>query len=217
MDGDITHFSMVGFDIHLQSQADFVAVASNYLKTCSPLELSGVDIICTITDPSGGEVRVGLKRQPSGDAGFSTLNPAFDGDGQAKVEIVASVSDPDYLPWEVRVTARFAGEETPLVFDLANPQEASRLVPGTKATIELAAFSFEPKVFADEAAFRADQQKPGQPITLAPNFFIPSGLFFESAGGVMPDGANLPVAYADFAGTVLQAERRTNKSGDGEF
>ena len=165
-------------------------------------------------DPSGGELTIGLIRGAEGQAEFATLNPGFAGEGRARVEIVADVSDAEWTPFEVTVSARFAGEETPLVLDLADPEQADRLKPGAKVVVDIAAFGFEPAVYADEAAFGKSQAKAK--VRFASNFFIPIGLFAETVGGTLSaDGR--PTAYADFAGKVLKAELRTNQAGSGRF
>ena len=103
------------------------------------------------------------------------------------------------------------------MFDLADPSQASTLTPGTKTNIDIVAFSFEPKIHPDEAAYFGAQGKPGSKVHLAPDYFIPSGSFFEKVGGAMPDGAFRPVAYADFAGKVVKSDLLTNVVGGGKF
>jgi len=127
---------------------------------------------------------------------------------------VADVSDSEYKPFERTFSAHFAGDQAPIVFELADPREASAFVPGAKVTIRITAFSYEPHVFADEADYMKYQEN-GK-IKFAANYFVPSGMFFQKAGGTMEDDAKHPSPDADFAGTVLKAEQRANSLG-GKF
>ncbi|HEX3919350.1 MAG TPA: hypothetical protein VHW60_18585 [Caulobacteraceae bacterium] len=213
---DASHFSMVGFPVEM-TQAGLSTAAQVYLSQCTPTQLAPSDVVCLVKDVSGGEMRLALRTAAGGPAVLVTMNPAFVGQGRTNVEIGADVSDPEEEPFEVTLTAHFTGDPSPLVFDLADPSEAARMLPGAKVTIDLAAFSFEPHVYADEAAFQREQDKQRARVKFAPTFFIPTGMFFQSVGGAMPNGATRPVSYADFAGKVLTAELKVNHAGGGRF
>ncbi len=214
MPADISHFSMVGFDFPTQSAAASGPWARKFLETCKVVTLDPNDLVCVVSDTSGGELRIAL-RKTGQTASIITMNPGFVGEGRTKVDIVAPNSDPDYAPFEVGVAARFAGEQTPLVVDLADPSQAAAAKPGQTVTFDIAAFSFQPDIFPDEAAFYAAQGKAK--VRLAAGFFIPSGMVFEKVGGAMPDAAKRPVAYADFAGKVLKVGQRANAAAGGRF
>ena len=211
---DASHFSMVGFQVDTRDAAGTTRAVERHLGRCALADLPPPDLVCRVSDPSGGELTIGLRRGEGGQTEFVTLNPGFVGEGRTKVEIVADVSNAEWKPFEVTVSARFAGEETPLVLDLADPAQADQLRPGAKVTVDIAAFGFEPSVYADEAAFEKDQAKAK--VRFASTFFIPSGLFAQDQGGALSDDGR-PTAYADFAGKVLKAELRANKAGDGKF
>jgi len=211
---DASHFSMVGFQVDTRSEAGVSRAVQRHLAGCAPSDLPPPNLVCRVRDPSGGELTIGLTRGADGNAEFATLNPGFVGEGRAEVEVAADVSDVQWKPFEVTVSARFAGEETPLVFDLADPVQVDRFKPGAKVVVDIAAFGFEPAVHADEAAFAKSQAKAK--VRFASNFFIPTGLFAESVGGTLT-GDGRPTAYADFAGKVLKAELRTNQAGSGRF
>jgi len=213
---DASHFSMVGFPVEM-TEAGLSRASQSYLAGCTPTTLDAADVVCLVRDPSGGELRLGMRKGASGQADLMTMNPGFTGQGRAQVEIASDVSDPAERPFEITLTAHFAGEQTPLAFDLADPADAAKLQPGAKVTIDIAAFTFAPHIYSDEAAFYREQATAGSRLQSAANYFIPSGLFFKSAGGEMPDGAARPVGYADFAGKVLKSELRTNRSGSGRF
>jgi hypothetical protein len=214
---DASHFSMVGFAIDAGSQAAFIQAAQQQLSTCVLTDLSPQASVCVARDPSGAELTLALKRRPTGEAELVTMHPGFRGEGRAEVEVTADASDPDWAPFGVTLSARFAGEPTPIVLDLADPAQAKALKPGAAATVDIAAFSFRPAVYADEAAFALAQDRPGATVRFAPDYFIPSGMMFERVGGAMPDAATRPTAYADFAGKVLKAELKTNAAGGGRF
>jgi len=207
----VSHFSDIGFALDESNNVSFAASLNGLMHNCqiSPLGSDGSD--CLIKDKSGAELHIGLKRNASGQWELQAANPAFAGEGYADIEIVADVSDPRYVPFERRFSAHFAGDQAPIVFELADPREASRFVPGTKVSVSIAAFSREPHVFPDEAAYMKAQGN--EKIKFAANYFVPSGMFFQKMGGTMDDGAKQPLADADFAGTVLKAEQRTNAFG----
>jgi hypothetical protein len=205
---------MVGFPVEM-TDAGLARAMQTYLAGCTFSDLDPADVVCLVRDDSGAELRIALKKGTTGQAQVVSMDPAFAGQGRPPVEILSDVSDPAERPFELTFTARFSGVSTPLVFDLADPAEAAKLQPGAKVTIDITAFSFEPRVYADEAAFDRDQDKSA--VRLAANAFIPTGMLFERVGGAMPDGATRPVGYADFASKVLKAELRTNRAGSGRF
>jgi hypothetical protein len=208
---------MVGFALDVRSEARVLKSAGTYLTNCTLTELTPSESVCLVRDRSGGELRLALRKTASGAAELITLNPGFDGEGRVDVEIDGDASDPDWKPFEVAMSARFAGEATPFVFDLADPADAARLKPGAKVTMEVAAFSYQPAVYVNEAAYAKAQAATEAKIQFAPNFFIPSGMFLASVGGAIPEGSSRPTAYADFAGAVLKSELRTNDAGKGRF
>jgi hypothetical protein len=207
----VSHFSDAGFALDTSNQAVFGKSLSEIASHCTPETLDAANSVCLIKDKSGAELWVGLQRGANGAWEVQTANPAFVGEGHADVEIAGDVSDPEFKPFETSISAHFAGDQVPITFELADPREAARFSANTKLTVDIAAFSYEPSVFADEAAFSKSQAK--EKVAYAANFFVPSGSFRESMGGAMPDDSKRPLAYADFAGTVLKAELRTNVYG----
>lgn len=214
---DASHFSMAGFAIDVRDSAAISRSAEGYLPTCTPIPLKGKDSVCRVHDPSGGELHLGLRSGKGAEVELVTLNPGFTGEGRVEVEIVGDASDPEWKPFEITMQARFKGEETPLVFDLADPTEALRLKPGTKVAVRLSAFVFQPNIHADEAAYYAAQKKEREDAPIfASNYFIPSGMFAPGDGPKLK-AAKRPTADAMFAGKVLKAERRHNQAGGGDF
>lgn len=215
MDSDINHFSQAGFEVRTNDAAALSQSVQAYSERCIPEVLAGSDLICLVRDKSGAELWIGLKKLENGEVELASFNPAFAGEGRSQLEIVGDVSDPQWKPFEIAVSARFAGEEVPLVFDLADPRQARLARPGKAEAVSLAGFSFDARIFDDEKAYYEAQKKDGAPVPFAANHFIPSGLFNAEVGGMAQ--APRPTAYADFAGTVLKSELRTNAVGRGRF
>ncbi len=218
---DVSHFAMVGFPVSTRDADAMVRSMDPLLKACAFVEIDRENRLCVVRDQSGGDLRVAL-RSRAGQDEFVTANPGFTGEGQTEVEIVATTPsrDKDYAPYEIRISAQFKGEKTPLIFDLADPQQLAAFKPGGKMTVDIAAFSFAPEFYADSSSYYRAQQKSdgatGKPrAVFADNFFIPIGMFLESAGGSATSEG--PGADADFAGTVIKAERRINGVGGGTF
>lgn len=218
---DVSHFAMVGFPVAVRDADAMVRSMDPILKACAFVEVDRNNRLCVVRDKSGGELRVAL-RSKAGQDEFVTANPGFTGEGRTEVAIVAVTPsrDKDYAPYEIRISAQFKGEKTPLIFDLADPQQLAAFKPGAKMAVDIAAFSFAPEFYADSASYYRAQEKPDETTgksraVFADNFFIPSGMFLESVGGSATSEG--PAADADFAGTVVKAERRTNAAGGGTF
>jgi hypothetical protein len=207
----VSHFTDIGFALDTADEAGFGKAMLALMSNCAVQPLDEQDGICLIKDASGAELRIGVKRSSDGQWEIQTANPAFAGEGHAEVEISSDVSDPDYKLFEASISAHFAGQEVPIVFELADPRAAPAFKAGAKVVVDIAAFSYAPEVFTDEAAYYKAQQK--EKVPFAANHFVPSGMFLESAGGAMPDGSKRPTPYADFAGKVLKAEMRSNALG----
>ncbi len=215
MDSDISHFSQAGFEVNTTDVAALSQSIQPYAEKCVPEALAGADNICLVRDKSGAELWIGFKKLENGQLQQTSFNPAFDGEGRAKAEIVGDVSDPQWAPFEIAVSASLAGDEVPFVFDLADPRQAARAKPGKTVVVSLTGFSFDAHLFKDEKGYYRARKKDGTGIAFAANHFIPSGTFSADMGGMA--GKDRPTAYADFAGTVLKSELRTNAAGRGRF
>lgn len=215
MDAPINHFTMAGFEMRMQDQESFSRAIQPYAEHCAPEALGGRDFICRIGDPSGAEMWIGIRKPDETVRELASVNPAFAGEGRATVEIVGDVSDPQWKPFEIAVSARFTGDEIPLVFDLADPRQAAEAKPGRTVAVSLTGFSFDASVFKDEKGYYDAQRKEGASVTFAVDHFIPSGTFNAEMGGGAVDGR--PTAYAMFAGTVVKSELRANAAGRGRF
>ncbi len=211
---DVSHFSMIGFELDIASGDRFQKSLEKSLDTCRISPLGETQELCIIKDASGAELWIGLKRHADGTAEIVTANPAFAGEGRAAVEIDAAVPEPGYAPYEYRVSARLGPDKVPMVFDLADPGQFDRLKPGEKLTVNLSGFAYEPEIHEDEAAYVRAQRKRAVKVQFAPDFFIPIGSFLREQGGMADEG---PTAYAALAGTVLKAELRSNGATTGHF
>jgi hypothetical protein len=211
-----SHFSMVGFEVATKDAAAMQQSFDPLLQKCEFAPIGGDDTLCIVRDPSGSELLIGLKEKGASYT-FVTANPAFAGEGKTAVEIDATVPNKEaaYAKYEIRISARFAGEKTPLIFELADPRQAASFKPGSKLDIDIAAFSYDAELYADAAAYDRAQAKPNVKVRFAPDYFIPSGMFNEGAGGA--GGADGPDSYADFSGTVLKSALRSNAVGGAKF
>src|SRR5688572_10586792 len=159
MDADVNHFSQAGFEVKTTDAAALTRSLQPYAERCVPETIAGADLICLVRDPSGAELWIGLRKLENGETEVASFNPAFAGEGRSKVEIVGDVSDPEWKPFEIAVTARFAGDEVPLVFDLADPRQAAQAIAGKAVAVSLAGFSFDARVFKDEKSYYEAQKK----------------------------------------------------------
>jgi hypothetical protein len=218
---DISHFTMAGFSIDTASADTLGRTTMEFASICNPAPIADRFLSCTIKDPSGAELRVGMEKAADGRAQIFTVNPAFAGEGHVEIKVGADISDPQHKPFEINMNAKFADNQTPIVFSLADPVEAPTFVPGAKLDVDITGFSFNAKIYADEAAYlaaqRVAQRNAKTSLSFAPNYFIPSGMFFEHVGGAMPDDSKVPTPYADLAGTIQSASLRDNAAGKGAF
>ena len=200
---------MVGFALNVENPEAMGADAAAYTDRCEPTALDDQNIACVVRDGSGSELWLGLKKTPAGEAELTTLNPAFAGDARVALVIDGDVSPAEWKPFEMRVQAHFAGDEIPLILDLADPREATRFAPGATVNADITAFADEIGLFETEAAYFASQKD--HKINLAANHFIPAGMF--SADGA----AKVPTAHALFAGKILKSALRRNDKGRASY
>jgi len=215
MDADVNHFTQAGFEIRATDPAAMSQSLQPHLERCVPQTLAGADLICLVSDPSGAELRIGLRKSANGQAEVVSLNPGFAGEGRAKARIVGDVSKPEGKPFEIAVSASFAGDEIPFVFDLADPRQSGQADRGKAVAVSLTGFSFDARVFKSVKDYYQAQKKDGAKTVFAANHFVPSGTFTAEMGGIAE--ADRPTAYADFSGTVVKSQLRTNGAGGGRF
>ncbi|MEM6494652.1 MAG: hypothetical protein AAF650_09765 [Pseudomonadota bacterium] len=199
-----SNFSSVGFDVETGDKEAFARSILAYAEDCEPIALDEDDTVCLREKDNGGQIWIGLRRV-DGAPQFVTANPAFIGKSAFPVRVVGVQSDPDWEPFEYRLAVTFSALEIPLLVELADPREAARfrdLAAPVDLTLDVTAFAFNPEIFADEEAFIAAQERLGEDVQYAPDFFIPTGLLGDDTS-----------ARASFGGEVLEAERVTTQDG----
>jgi hypothetical protein len=204
----VSHFSMIGFAVDSRNPETFADDLIKYAETCEPLLLQADHRICVISDRSGAEIWVGLDAK-AGQFEAQTFNPALRGKGRTQVIVDGDVSAAQWKPFEITIQAEFAEAKTPLIFELADPREASAFLPKAKLEVDLTGFADEVEIFESETAYYASQQT--KEVKFASNHFIPSGMFKES------EADKTPTPHALFAGTILDSELRQNERGKAQY
>lgn len=215
MDSDVSHFSQAGFEVSATDPAAMSRSLQPFAEKCVPQALAGADSICLVHDSSGAQLWIGLRKLENGQLELTTVNPGFAGEGRVRAKIVGDVSDPRWRPFEIAVSASLAGDEVPFVFDLADPRQAAQARPGKAVAVSVTGFSFDARIFKNEKGYYKAEKKGRAKAVFAANHFIPSGTFAPEIGGMAQE--TRPTAYADFAGTVVKSQLRTNAAGGGRF
>jgi len=205
----VSHFSMIGFAVDSRNPDTFANDLIKYAETCEPISLQGEHRICVISDKSGAEIWVGLDAKPPNQFEAQTFNPALRGKGRTRIIVDSDVSSAEWKPLEITVQAQFAEAKTPLIFELADPREASAFVPKAKLEVDLTGFADEVEIFDSETAYYESQRS--KEVRFASNHFIPSGMFKES------EADKTPTPHALFAGTILDSELRQNDRGKAQY
>jgi len=199
-----SNFHAVGFDVDVTDSDAFERSVLKLTDDCEIIRIDNDDVVCRQQKDNGGQIWIAL-RVTDGVTKYITANPGFIGKSEFPVRVEGVQSDPEWKPFEYRLTVRFSDLDIPLLVELADPREAARfrgLTQPQALTLDLTAFTFNPEIFDNEAAFAAAQEKLGEDVSYAPNYFIPSGLFGEATS-----------ARATFGGEILEAERMTTAQG----
>ncbi|WP_209346880.1 hypothetical protein [Pontixanthobacter sp. CEM42] len=202
MADDVSHFSMVGYDLDVANEAAFAQSISEIVDQCEIVQADAAYELCLIDEETGGELWIGFSKTESGQLGLHTINPAFRGKGEMTVTFNGLVSDPQWEPFEYKISATFSEHEIPVLIELADPRERSKLTEDEAVTLDVTAFTYNPEIYKDDAAYVAAQTADGSEAVYASNHFIPSGLFSEE-----------PTAHSIFAGTIREAELRIGADG----
>ncbi len=206
----VSHFSMVGFPVSTSDAATMGADVEVYARSCELTPLQGSNLLCVIEDKSGAELWVGFKGTSRDNLELFTFNPSLSGEGRTEIVVDGDVSPADWRPFEIRIQARFADDETPLILDLADPREAVRFAPKSRLVADITAFADEIAFHDSEAAYYAGQKD--REIKFAANHFIPSGMFADGSGA-----SKEPSAHALFAGKIKKMELRSNETGKAKY
>ncbi|MFZ5814167.1 MAG: hypothetical protein ACOY93_02530 [Bacillota bacterium] len=195
-----SHLSDVGFSVSSREELEALilqAVEEGEPRWCS----QG----CYVVWSPGNGVQLWAQVNQEGDlVGFA---PHFDGPARLRATITRGVPDREFpldgsLDCLADPEGRGDGEGPPFLLDLPDAALAlAGLSAPTEGLLQVAAFAHDLRCHADERAFQASQDQAAVP--LAPNYFIPAGLFTR-------DEEERPRAEALFAGRVKVAERLVN-------
>lgn len=199
-----SNFASVGFDVATGDADIFTQSVLDLAADCPPIRLDEDDLVCLREKDNGGQIWIGL-RQVGSAYEFVTANPAFVGKSVFPVRVEGVQTDPAGAPFEHRLEVTFSEFGMPLLIELADPRQAARfqnMAQPEELTLDVTAFTFNPEIFEDEAAFTAAQKRLGDDVAYAPDYFIPSGLFGDQTS-----------SRATFGGEILEAERVTTSDG----
>lgn len=154
-------------------------------------------------------------------ADLAGLNPFFAGDCELTLKITERVSRPDDNEFEGAFTAWVSpdadtGEGSyPLVFEAVDfAAHSERMLPLT-CRAKLTGFARELTIHADEDAFAAAQENGGDKVPLAPQAFIPIGLFADSmrSEAEKSGGGPTPSPAALITGRIVKHHELVNGPG----
>ena len=217
----MSHYSAIGFPA-IDSNDELNDLIRQALRTLAEneddteehsSEAEPSDNYMVYSDPSGAELWLGF----SDDDSLLCAEPYFSGslhtvgidavfpngydDGTGSVQVWMNGSE-----WK---DGEWLGGDYPFVFDTPDLASFPEQSESTSCQIRLCAFAEAADIFADEAAFEAQQDRE---VPLSSTFFTPLGMFQSS------DGAeNQAKASAWFIGTVRAAETRRNELSGNDF
>lgn len=203
-----SNFASVGFDVATGDADRFTQSVIDLAAGCAPIALDEDDVVCLRQKDNGGQIWIGFRK--TGEAyEFITANPGFVGKSEFPVRVEGVQTDPEWAPFEHRLEVTFSEYDMPLLVELADPREAARfreLTEPVELTLDVTAFTFNPEIFEDEAAFTEAHQRLGDDVAYAPDYFIPSGLFGDETS-----------SRATFGGEILEAERVATEDGSSHW
>ena len=199
-----SNFGMVGYDLDMTGEEAFLQSITGFTDQCQVTELAEPNVLCLVQNDKQGELWIGFKK--NGDRlEFITANPGLPGKGKFPAKFVTRVSDPEWEPFEYKISVQFSSLDIPLLIEVADPRTAgtfSDIEEGAALTLDVTAFTFNPEIYESPEDFRKAVQESGHELKLAPEHFIPIGLFGDD-----------PTAHAAFGGTIKKAELRTTSDG----
>jgi len=199
-----SHLSSIGFPV--QNEQDLYSLAEKVAQKAKPHEVNE-GFYLSYQDPSGAAIWLHADQQRQ----ISGMNPHFVGPSVMTVKIVRSLHkekdhafEGSYFAWAAPEDEKDHQEGAyPFLFDAPDFLRHSQQKFPAVLQVQVAAFAHELEIFATEEEFT---QVPGDGPSMAPESFIPAGLFpaegTESAS---------PTAHALMSGHVLDAQKRTNQ------
>lgn len=193
-----SHLSSIGFPV--QDQDELQVLAARAIKIGRHIETASGTYV-QLRERNGAEIWVQLDQ----DGAVIGVNPHFSGRAAIRVGLAGEVFRWDGFPldgafygWVNPSDENSRDGEYPLVFDTPDFLVHRPNLPAV-LDVQISAFAHEIQVYADEKTY---EEAGGQ---LAPESFIPSGLFAPSMESIEP-----PNAYAVLTGKVIQCSTFTN-------
>jgi hypothetical protein len=193
-----SHFSSIGFPV--QDQDELQALAARAIKSGKHSETASGSYV-QWRERNGAEIWVQLDQ----DGAVIGVNPHFAGRSAIRVGLAREVFRPGgsaldgaFYGWVNPTDEKSRDGEYPLVFDSPDFLVHRPNLP-TVLGVQISAFAHKVQVYADEKAYQAAG------ASLAPEAFIPSGLFTPTMESIEP-----PNATAVLAGRVVQCSTFTN-------
>lgn len=206
----MSNLSSIGFNV--SSEEEFQGLAHFCINNGKLIRCGGAYSV--FTDPSGAE----LYGQINSDNEIIGLNPHFKGKSRRKVFLTESIADPENaLEGSFYAWANPANDsdpesgDYPFIFQVPDFKVISHIVLPEIATIQLAAFAVELKLYADENDFNERQEKIGDSdLKYASRSFVPTDLFNTGE-----ENLSLPTVF--FAGIIKEKKILVNKDTKQKF
>ena len=194
-----SHFSTIG--IPVGSEQDFIDIGQQAARLAERHKVQHGAYYCW-QDDSGAALWLQLDEANQ----LLGINPHFHGQALFQVAILTPVNRPNASPldgairgWANGTAAAPSSGDFPFVFDLPNLALYPDLRYPDLVTVRLAAFAHELTLYASAEAFA---NRPEAGLKLAPQAFIPTGLFTEED--------EPPAAHALFTGTISAWAQKQN-------
>jgi hypothetical protein len=205
-----SHLSSIGF--HVETEEDFGRLVALAVEGGESFDAPAGSYV--LWSPGKG---VELWFQFNRDGEIVGLNPHFAGRALMHVALTQRVPRPEHSPldgafygWaDPHGGEDFERGQYPFVFDAPDFALHDDLNFPSGHEVQLAAFAHELDVYENDEAYRAAQSED---IMMAPESFIPSGLFSPEGGR-----AEQPKAFAIITGHVLETAIITNPATRLEF
>lgn len=195
------HFSALGFNVH--SKQELGALANYALQDGAQIESLNGDYIWW--SPGRG---IELWFQINPQKRVMGMNPHFSHNARMKVGLTQLITRSTFNVMEGAFYGWANPQENgegdyPFVFDLPDFDLQRHLSLPAVKEVQIAAFAHKLTIFGDETSYQASQSQ------LAPQSFIPMGLFQQIEGEEIPANVE-PTAMALLSGRIVTAEQLKN-------
>ncbi len=208
-----SHMSTIGLPV--ESEEDFISFAEKAAAKSEKNSVRGGTYL-RWTCSSGAE----LWLQTDDEQRIVAMTPHFAGPSTMRVGLTTLIRRPD----EAAMDGAFHGwaaptdeedpesGEYPFVFDSPNFLATAAMELPAVRDVQIAAFAHEVEYFDSPEALEQSQEEG---MKMAPESFIPVGLFADEEG--KEEDIKPPEAYALLCGLVEQSGEKTNSLGKGTF